>query len=109
MSTNAPSPPPVPPASGPTASAPPPLPQTPDSDERTWAVLAHVSYFVLGIIGPVVIMYCHESFIKRRSKFVYHHAKQALVYQIAIIALVLIAIGLTIVTCGIGDPSSNDC
>ena len=64
-------------------------------DEKMWAMLAHFSFFVLGIIGPVLILSAQKSIINRESAYLTHHAKQALWWQVA-------AMVIGIVTCGIG-------
>lgn len=76
-----------------------PAQDEPDSDERLWAMLAHISFFVLGIVAPLLIMLCHESLIHKKSKFVEYHAKQALVYQAVSGAMILF---IAVVTCGFG-------
>jgi len=63
-------------------------------DEQLWALLAHVSYFVIGIIGPVLVLVLHKNVIGHESAFVRHHAKQALFWQIG-------AMVIGILTCGI--------
>ena len=71
----------------------------PNDKERLWAMLAHVSYFVLAIIGPLIIMLAHKDIIKFESRFVAHHAKQALYYQIGSL---LITVVVSVITCGFG-------
>jgi uncharacterized protein len=64
----------------------PPSGQPPQSDaqplnadeERTWAVLCHLSYFILGIIAPIIIMLT----LGTRSQYVRHHAVEALNFHI---------------------------
>jgi uncharacterized Tic20 family protein len=48
----------------------------PTSDERTFALLAHILQLFTGFIGPLVIY-----IIKRDSRFVAFHALQALLWQ----------------------------
>lgn len=59
-------------------------PQWPDvptiPDERTWGMLSHLSIFVLGIIGPAVIMATKGS----ESRFVRDQAVEALNFQICV-------------------------
>ena len=52
----------------------------PTNDERLWATLAHASYFVLAIIGPLVIWLMK----KDESAYVAEHAKEALNFQLAV-------------------------
>ena len=65
------------------------------SKEKSWAILSHISYFVLGIIAPLLIFFLHEEIIGEESAFVRHHAKQALFWHIA-------SLGVAIFTCGLG-------
>ena len=68
----------------------------PDSNERLWGLLAHLSFFVLGIIGPIIVMMAGDSLAGHPSGFLKHHGKQALIWQVA-------AILIGIPTCGIGS------
>lgn len=68
----------------------------PDDKERMWAMIAHLSFFVLAFIGPLVLMFAGEGIVGKDSAFVKQAAKQALIWQIASIAL-------GIVTCGFGS------
>lgn len=73
-------------------------------DEKTWAMLAHLSllgHMVLpfvSIIAPIVI------YVTKRetSPYVEDHARDAINFQITLILYHLIAIPLAIVTCGVG-------
>jgi uncharacterized Tic20 family protein len=47
-------------------------------EERLWSLLSHLSYFVLGIIAPLVIMLT----LGTRSQYVRHHAVEALNFHI---------------------------
>lgn len=70
-------PPPIPPA----APLPEPLSA---SDERTWAMLAHLSVLanlVTGILGPVIAIIIYLVF-QDRSRYVAYHAMQAFVFQL---------------------------
>jgi hypothetical protein len=49
-----------------------------EKNEMSWALIAHMSYVVLGISGPLIILVAHENIIGKKSLFVAHHAKQAL-------------------------------
>ena len=70
----------------------PPLPPSkePVSEERTMALLAHLSVFVLAVLGPVIVM-----LIKKASKFVEDQAKEAVNFQLTMLII-------SLVTCGIG-------
>ena len=69
----------------PTYPSTPPLPLTP-SDERTWAMLAHLSVLVnlfTAILGPVVAFIIYLVF-RDRSRYVAYHALQSLVLQLIV-------------------------
>jgi uncharacterized Tic20 family protein len=66
-------------------------------EERLWSLLSHLSYFVLGIIAPLIVMLT----LGTRSPYVRHHAVEALNFHITLwIAgivsgfLILIVIGI---------------
>ena len=73
----------------PTSTAP--LPPTPPglgpltaSEERTWAMLAHLSVLlnlVTGFLGPVAALVIYLIF-QNRSRYVAYHALQAFVFQL---------------------------
>jgi uncharacterized Tic20 family protein len=58
-------------------------------EQRVWAMLCHLSYLVLGIVGPLVVMLT----LGKRSPYVRHHAVEALNFHITI-AIAVIACGL---------------
>jgi uncharacterized Tic20 family protein len=49
-------------------------------EERLWSLLCHLSYFVLGIIAPLIIMLT----LGTRSQYVRHHAVEALNFHITL-------------------------
>ncbi len=49
-------------------------------EERLWSLLCHLSYFVLGIIAPLVILLT----LGTRSQYVRHHAVEALNFHITV-------------------------
>ena len=49
-------------------------------EDTTWAVLAHLSIFVFGLIGPLVIYLIY----KDQSPFTRHHAAEALNFHITL-------------------------
>ncbi|MEJ5312788.1 MULTISPECIES: DUF4870 domain-containing protein [Anaerolinea] len=54
------------------------------SEERTWAMLAHLSVLInlfTGLLGPVVALVIYLSY-KDRSRYVAYHALQSLVLQL---------------------------
>jgi uncharacterized Tic20 family protein len=73
-------------------------------EERTWAMLAHLSALlgyvvVLGqYIAPLVIYLVY----RERSRFVAFHALQALYFQLALLLLWIVVFVATLVTCGLG-------
>lgn len=59
---------------------------TPTSDEKTWAMLAHLSSLVnlfTGILGPVVAGVIYLAW-KDRSRYIAYHALQSLVLQLIV-------------------------
>ena len=86
--------PPPPPGYGYPPGAPVPLPP---NEERLWAMLAHLSYFVFSIFAPIIIMVV----LGPRSAFVQDQAKEALNFHITLLIaaivsglLILVGIGL---------------
>ncbi len=64
-------------------AAPAPAPLSP-SDERTWAMLAHLSVLVnliSGFLGPVAALVIYLVY-KDRSRYVAYHSMQAFVFQL---------------------------
>lgn len=61
-------------------------PAAPTSEEKTWAMLAHLSSLVnlfTGILGPVIAGVIYLSW-KDRSRYVGYHALQSLVLQLLV-------------------------
>lgn len=58
----------------------------PNSDDRMWAVLSHLSLFVFGVFGPLIIWLVK----KDQSPFVEDQAKEALNFQLAIMIVSLV-------------------
>ena len=56
-------------------------------DDRTWSTVAHILGFFTSIFGPLVIWIVKRS----RSRFVAFHSLQAVLFQIAVAAVMLIA------------------
>lgn len=69
--------------------------QLSQSDERLWAMLAHLSSIFFGFIGPLVCWLIQ----KDKSSFVDYHGKEALNFNIM---MAIIYTGAIIFTCGIG-------
>ena len=94
------------------ASTPPPPPPpvgTPSKEERQWAMFAHLSALVGGLltsaiggwgffIGPLVIWLMK----KDEMPFAGDQAKEALNFNITVSAIFLILLILTLITLGIG-------
>lgn len=57
------------------------------SDERLWAMLAHLSEFVLAIIAPLLILVL----LGKRSAFVTDQAKEALNFHITVLIASIVA------------------
>lgn len=105
-----PAPPPVPPAAPPPAAPPAPAPglrPMDPNDEKTWAILTHLSPllgFVTGVLfaAPLVLYFV----LKDRGPFIRHHVTESL-NAILSLALYSVALGVvltlfTVVTFGIG-------
>jgi uncharacterized protein len=62
-----------------------------------WAVLAHLSIFVLGILGPLVIW-----LVKREdSPYTAHHALEALNFHLTLLLATMVSAVLVLVLIGI--------
>ena len=99
---------PTPPPPPPPGYAPPPpppgytsVPGVPDplsqSDERLWAMLAHVSGLLFAIIGPLIVLLVFG----KRSAFVDDQSKEALNFQITATVASIISAVLVIVLVGL--------
>ena len=66
------------------------------SDERLWALLAHLSIFVLSIIGPILILVL----LGTRSAFVADQAREALNFHITVLIAGLVSFLLCFVLIG---------
>lgn len=56
------------------------------SEERTWAMLAHLSVLInlfTGVLGPVVALIIYLIFLPR-SKYVAYHALQSFLFQLVV-------------------------
>jgi uncharacterized Tic20 family protein len=76
------------------------------NEDRQWGMLAHLSAVVamllggLSFLGPLIVWLMK----KDESKFVDYHGKEALNFQINILIYNLVAIFITIITCGVAFP-----
>ncbi len=87
-----------PPPPGPAAPPPPPGPQPmSQSDERLWAMLSHLSYFVLAIIAPLIIMLT----LGTRSAFVRSQSVEALNFHITLLIASIVGLVLSLVGIGV--------
>jgi len=75
----------------------PGYPPAQQSDETVWALLAHLSYFVLALIGPLIIMLVAG----KDRPYAREHAVEALNFHITVFIGVIISIVLIIVLVGI--------
>ena len=60
--------------------------QLSEGDERTWAMLAHLSVLVnlfTGVLGPVVALVIYLMFANR-SRYVTYHAMQSFLFQLVV-------------------------
>lgn len=87
-----------PPAYGPPppGSAPPP-PDAGRSDDTLWSVLSHLSFFVLAIIAPLIIMLTAG----KHSPYIRHHAVEALNFHITFTIAMVVSGILIIVFIGL--------
>ena len=65
-------------------------------DERLWSLLSHLSFFILGIIAPLIIMLT----LGARSPYVRHHAVEALNFHITVWIAVIVSFVLLLVVIG---------
>jgi uncharacterized Tic20 family protein len=85
---------------GPGSGAGPPLSA---SEERTWAMVAHVGVFIaawlaMGFLCPLIIWLLFRG----RSEFVRRNAVESLNFQISLLIYTAIAVVLVLITFGLG-------
>ncbi len=74
------------------------------SDERLWAMLAHLSSIVasflggLSVLGPLIVWLI----FKDKSSYVDYHGKEALNFQILMTVIFVGCLFAGIITCGVG-------
>jgi uncharacterized protein len=73
------------------------------SEERTWAMFAHIgaliaAFVAMAFLGPLIIMLTQGT----KSAFVRRHAVESLNFQITLLIALVAGIVLSIVTLGIG-------
>jgi uncharacterized Tic20 family protein len=71
-------------------------PAGPSSDDTTWAVLAHLSYFVAGLIAPLVIF-----LVKKDSPFARQQAAEAFNFHLTLLLAAIVSGVLVLVIIGI--------
>jgi uncharacterized Tic20 family protein len=84
---------PPPPSPEPAAAAPAP------TDDVLWAVLAHLSYFVLSVIGPLLIFLLvgdQRSFAKRQAAEALNFQITVLIASVVAGLLILVLVGLVL-------------
>ena len=74
-----------------------PLPAPLQHDETLWAVLAHLSYFVIPLIGPLVIMLA----VGEQRPFARANAVEALNFPLTLFFAGLVAVVLVFLVVGI--------
>jgi len=72
-------------------------PAGPTTDETTWALLTHLSYFVVGLIAPLVVYLVK----KDSSPFVRQHAAEALNFHLTLLIAFVVSAVLVIVLIGL--------
>lgn len=74
------------------------------AEERQWAMLAHLSALIasavagMSFVGPLIVWLIK----KDQSRFVDFHGKEALNFQLNMLIYLLILIGISFATCGVG-------
>jgi uncharacterized Tic20 family protein len=68
-----------------------------ESEERTWALVAHLSGLVLSIVGPLLILLIFGP----RSAFLKDQSTEALNFQITVLVGIVVSLILTLVVIGI--------
>ena len=73
------------------------------SEERTWAMVAHIGVFVaawfaMGFLCPLVVWLVY----RQRSDFVRRHALESLNLQLSLLIYTAIAVVLILITFGLG-------
>lgn len=72
--------------------------ETASNDDKLWGALAHLSVFVGGFIGPLVVLLVFQE----KSKFIRYHAIQALAVQVGVVIAAILVSIISFVTCGVG-------
>lgn len=72
-------------------------PRPVSGDDTTWAMLSHLSFFLLAIIAPLVIMLTKGN----QSAYVRHHAVEALNFHITFTIAMIVSVISIILIIGI--------
>ena len=65
-----------------------------EQNERVWSIIAHLSIFVLAVIGPLLILGLQENILGKHSEYVAYHAKQAVVWHVATLLVGVLTFGI---------------
>lgn len=66
-------------------------------NDTLWAVLSHLSYFVLALIAPLIIMLT----VGKTSHFVRRHSTEALNFHISLLIYAVVSLVLVLVIIGL--------
>lgn len=81
-------------------TAPPPAPSgAPSDDQKTLALITHLSGIVLGFIVPLIIWLINKD--QADKAFINDQAKEALNFQITLLMVYVVGIILTIILIGV--------
>ncbi len=69
----------------------------PSGDQTVWAVLAHLSIFALGLVGPLALYLVYRD----TSPMVRHHAAQALNFHLTLALAFVVSFVLAFVLIGL--------
>lgn len=73
--------------------------ETPTSNDKVWALVAHLSVFFSTFLGPLIVLLIFQE----KSKFIRYHAIQALMVQLGVVVAGVIISMISFVTCGLGS------
>lgn len=81
-----------------TASVPPAPPATATQEDKTLAMLTHLSGIILGFIVPLIIWLINKD--RSDKGFLNDHAKEALNFQITLLIVYVVGIILSVILIG---------
>lgn len=79
----------------PPGTQPPMYPLRPD-EERMWTMLSHLSFFVLSVLGPLIIMLT----LGKRSELVRRQATEALNFHLVVLIVAVVSTPLMLILVG---------